>query len=40
MFSSYMYYDATIDRISDDVTTCTVSFEKYGEVRQGLLVFT
>lgn len=24
------YYDATIDSISDDLTTCTVSFEKYG----------
>ena len=28
MFSSY--YDATVDSISDDLTTCTVSFEKYG----------
>lgn len=24
------YYDATVDSISDDLTTCTVSFEKYG----------
>lgn len=24
------YYDATIDSISEDFTTCTVSFEKYG----------
>lgn len=41
VFSSY--YDATVDSISDDLTTCTVSFEKYGnteivKVRQGLLV--
>ena len=28
VFSSY--YDATVDSISDDLTTCTVSFEKYG----------
>ncbi|KAK2560177.1 Survival of motor neuron-related-splicing factor 30 [Acropora cervicornis] len=24
------YYDATVDSISDDLTTCTVSFDKYG----------
>ncbi|KAJ7382859.1 Survival of motor neuron--splicing factor 30 [Desmophyllum pertusum] len=24
------YYDGTIDSISDDLTTCTISFEKYG----------
>ena len=24
------YYNATIDMISDDLTTCTVSFESYG----------
>ncbi|KAL9962265.1 hypothetical protein ACROYT_G031350 [Oculina patagonica] len=24
------YYDGTIDSISDDLTTCTVSFDKYG----------
>ena len=33
----------TVDSISDDLTTCTVSFEKYGnteivKVRHGLLV--
>ena len=26
----FSYYNATIDSISDDLTTCTVSFEKYG----------
>jgi len=40
VFSSY--YDATVDSISDDLTTCTVSFEKYGnteivKVRQSLI---
>jgi hypothetical protein len=28
LFSSY--YDATIDRISDDGTTCTVTLEPFG----------
>ena len=26
----FSYYDATVDSISDDLTTCTVSFDKYG----------
>ena len=26
----FSYYDATVDNISDDLSTCTVSFDKYG----------
>lgn len=26
----FSYYDATVDSISDDFMTCTVSFNKYG----------
>lgn len=30
VLSHFSYYDATVDSISDDLTTCTVSFDKYG----------